>query len=223
MSLFILGYLRSLFHCRGQKKIDPYQPPSTLPPRGSFYYEVDILNFNLNILRLPVLAILMDPPWHLITPKQLSTLKFTDKVIPYGLVFIWIEKELIPDILEIMSKWGFFYVENLVWVKHTVNNKNVHQPYKYFKKSKMTLLIFRKIKEGEKMELRHQRNCDVLFDFVTGLKSENQENKPTFIYTIIETLLPEAEYKESTKCGKFLELWASKNTRREGWTTLVQK
>jgi len=87
----------------------------------------------------------------------------------------------------------------------------------------MTLLIFRKIKEGEKIELRHQRNCDVLFDFAIGLKGDNQENKPIYIYTIIETLLPDAEYKESTNSGKFLELWASKDTKREGWTTLVQK
>jgi len=43
-----------------------------------------------------------------------------------------------------MKKWNFIYVENFAWVKKSVNNKFVAQPYKYFQKSKTTLLIFRK-------------------------------------------------------------------------------
>lgn len=35
---------------------------------------------------------------------------------------------------------------------------------------------------------------------------------------MIETLLPKAVYDESLKRGKFLELWAKRNSpRREGW------
>ena len=43
-----------------------------------------------------------------------------------------------------MKKWNFIYVENFAWVKKSVNNKFVSQPYKYFQKSKTTLFIFRK-------------------------------------------------------------------------------
>ena len=41
------------------------------------------------------------------------------------------------------------YVENLVWVKQTANNKTECQDYKYFKKSKVSLLIFKKVKKKE--------------------------------------------------------------------------
>ncbi len=44
-----------------------------------------------------------------------------------------------------MKKWEFIYVENLVWVKKNVNNRIVTQDYKYIRKSKSSMLIFRKI------------------------------------------------------------------------------
>jgi hypothetical protein len=48
------------------------------------------------------------------------------------------------QVFKVMKKWNFIYVENFAWVKKSVNNKFVTQPYKYFQKSKTTLLIFRK-------------------------------------------------------------------------------
>src|SRR4051812_40892793 len=84
-----------------------------------------------------------------------------------------------------MDKCGFVYVENLVWVKQEVNNTLVTQPYKYFRRSKTSLLIFRTVScsslqqkvtemkgEGNGLELRHQRNPDVVFDFVREDKGE---------------------------------------------------
>jgi hypothetical protein len=66
-----------------------------------------------------------------------------------------------------MAKFGFVYVENLVWVKQTTNNWTERQDYRYFRKSKMTLVLFRK---GDGIELRHQRNPDVVFDYVRNDK-----------------------------------------------------
>lgn len=43
------------------------------------------------------------------------------------------------------AKWGFAYVENLTWVKITPNNKLYFEDYKYFTKSKLTLLMFKKV------------------------------------------------------------------------------
>ncbi len=48
------------------------------------------------------------------------------------------------QVFAVAHKWGFNYVENFVWVKKTVNNKFYSTDYKYFRKSKLTLLIFRK-------------------------------------------------------------------------------
>jgi len=76
----------------------------------------------------------------------------------------------------------------------------------------------------DQLELRHQRNPDVVFDYIKrqgadlsvqqidlplglhvwlGLKEE----KPDFVYTVVETLLPNAIYKEESKRGKLLELY----------------
>jgi hypothetical protein len=43
------------------------------------------------------------------------------------------------------------------------------------------------------LELRHQRNPDCEFDFIKPKRPEDlTEQKPEFIYEIIETLLPTA-------------------------------
>lgn len=65
--------------------------------------------------------------------------------------------------MNITAKWGFKYVENFCWIKKDVNNQIHKSPYRYFNKSKLSLLIFRK--EGD-IELRHQRNPDCVFDFI---------------------------------------------------------
>lgn len=50
------------------------------------------------------------------------------------------------------------------------------------------------------------------------IKDEFTVPKPTGVYEMIETLLPKAAYDESLNRGKFLELWAKRNSpRREGW------
>ena len=70
--------------------------------------------------------------------------------------------------------------------------------------------------------MRHQRNPDVVFDFVREDKGLT-EDKPEFIYKVIETLLPTAKYEPSTKQIGFLELWAKPKIAREGWITVVHK
>lgn len=85
------------------------------------------------------------------------------KIVKAGFLFIWLEKEWLQRIVSIVAKWGFKYVENFCWIKKNINNQINRDEYKYFNKSKLSLLIFRK--EGE-IELRHQRNPDCVFDFI---------------------------------------------------------
>lgn len=77
----------------------------------------------------------------------MSQLKWnlSDRVIEKGLLFIWVEKEIIPQVLQVAKVWGFEYVENLVWVKLQANNHPETLSYTFFKRSKETLLIFRKV------------------------------------------------------------------------------
>lgn len=45
----------------------------------------------------------------------------------------------------IVNYWNFQYVENIVWIKQNVNNTLWSEPYKYFKKSSLSCLIFKKV------------------------------------------------------------------------------
>lgn len=39
------------------------------------------------------------------------------RLVPTGFVFVWADKENIPQIIETFESKGFYYVENLVWVQ----------------------------------------------------------------------------------------------------------
>ncbi|KAI7879474.1 hypothetical protein K492DRAFT_163792 [Lichtheimia hyalospora FSU 10163] len=199
---------------------------------GSHLHEVDdILSLDLKQYGSDFKAIYMDPP--LLLPGEEPTpgkIHVDDllrlnipEVIPCGFLFIWLEKEWLRRIVEIGEQWGFKYVENFCWIKKNINNQIHTSPGTYFKKSKLTLLVFRK--EGD-VELRHQRNPDCVFDFVKPmLPGECTESKPSFIYHVIETMLPGANYHpETNPDGKgLLQLWAKKGQQRTGWTTIIEK
>lgn len=131
----------------------------------------DILSLDLKQYGTDFKAIYMDPPLLLpgeeptpgkihvddlvsdsdLTPKQVFLLIQGMKlrlnipeVIPCGFLFIWLEKEWLRRIVEIGEQWGFKYVENFCWIKKNINNQIHTSPGTYFKKSKLTLLVFRK-------------------------------------------------------------------------------
>lgn len=121
-------------------------------------------------------------------------------VIETGFLFIWLEKEWLHRIVKIATQWGFRYVENYCWIKKNINNTIYKGESNYFCKSKLNLLIFKK--EQSKIEIRHQRNADCLFDFVKPMKvGQLTETKPAYVYHVIETLLP-----KSVQESKLLEL-----------------
>jgi len=95
--------------------------------------------------------------------------------------------------------------------------------YSGFAKAKSTLLIFRKKSAKSQLQLRHQRTCDVVFDFYR--KDEDFNMKPTFfVYKLIEILLPKAGYEpgQQKKKLKMLEIWAD-NVPRKGWFKITEK
>lgn len=196
---------------------------------GFRYFEENIFNFDFSKIGHDFQAIYMDPPFVLpgeekapgqITIQEFEQLKIAN-LVEQGFLFIWCEKELIPELLRICESWSFKYVENFTWIKKYVNNRIVRQPYTYFNKSKITCFIFRK--EGD-IELRHQRSPDCEFDFIKPkLPNELVEQKPEFMYKVIETLLPQARYSPTNNKGtRLLELFSRKNSKRKGWTSIVQ-
>ena len=162
-------------------------------------------------------AVLVNPPAEM-TPRNKARLKFLKHCMDQGLVFLWSPKQEIKEWTDCFDKMKFQYVENLAWVK--VDKTQVDQAGGLdsltdftpnllkkekswpFSNSHLTLLMFRKISPG-RLELRHQRTCDVVFDF---------EKPKKYVYHMIETLLPEAGIK--------LELWADGETRQD-WIHVV--
>ncbi|RCH78100.1 hypothetical protein CU098_001336, partial [Rhizopus stolonifer] len=149
------------------------------------YYEIpNIVSTNLTQYGTDFSAVYMDPPFLLpgekptpgkISIEEFSSLNVSD-IIKAGFLFIWLEKEWTQKVVCITAKWGFKYVENFCWIKKDVNNQIHKSHYRYFNKSKLSLLIFRK--EGD-IELRHQRNPDCVFDFIRPkLPDEISEKKP---------------------------------------------
>ncbi|KAJ1561643.1 hypothetical protein HK096_003893 [Nowakowskiella sp. JEL0078] len=184
------------------KIIKPFKQPISEEDNVCRYFETaNVLDFNFKQLGNQFQAILMDPPIMLpneeiipgkITMEQFSKLKIPS-LITHGFLFIWVEKEHIPEILKIAeNQWKFRYVENFAWIKLKYNNTIARQESRFFAKSKTTCLIFRM--EGD-IEMRHQRSPDCEFDFIKPkTKGYLSEEKPEFIYEVIQTLLPQAGY-----------------------------
>lgn len=127
--------------------------------------------------------------------QEFSQLVIPKSVMQDGILFIWVEKEYIMDVCKFLEGQDFYYVENMCWVMLDENMKAgkinifdnlievektqtqdatpafVREDYTFLKKSKKTLLMFRRMSkvDGEnghaKLELRHQRTGDVVFDW----------------------------------------------------------
>ncbi|EPB84207.1 hypothetical protein HMPREF1544_08999 [Mucor circinelloides 1006PhL] len=182
---------------------------TTTPPTNCAYYETsNLVDQDLTQYGSQFQAIYMDPPLLMAgeppTPGKISIEDFAklnvSAVIETGFLFIWLEKEWLHRIVKIATQWGFRYVENYCWIKKNINNTIYKGESNYFCKSKLNLLIFKK--EQSKIEIRHQRNADCLFDFVKPMKvGQLTETKPAYVYHVIETLLP-----KSVQESKLLEL-----------------
>lgn len=109
-----------------------------------------------------------------------------------GLVFIWIEKEYISKLIKCFEAQDFFYVENMCYVmldqnkkeqidrtrETNIDNSFVLEESNFLRKSKKTLLIFRRMSNKKAcctLELRHQRTCDVCFDWAMVQDSSKDE------------------------------------------------
>lgn len=111
---------------------------------------------------------------------EFSKLEFPMSLMQDGMLFIWVEKEYIMDVCRFLESQKFFYVESMCWVMLDPSMKEgkglrlyflevektksqdatpafVREEYTYLKKSKKTLLMFRRVASDltSKLELRH--------------------------------------------------------------------
>ena len=129
------------------------------------------------------LGVLLNPPWASVTPKQVEGLSLP-KLCPVGFIFVWVEKEVLDQVVDVLVQQKYVYVENLTWVLMHANNRaraqaarapaerapdTAHQVVQgaapFTGRSHRTLLIFRRdvreFPKGKEIELRHQRSPDV--------------------------------------------------------------
>jgi hypothetical protein len=224
----------------GARLIEPFEPERDLPQlHADVRVTDDLLTYDLASCGSGFEGIYITPPWSTrpaaegqswaVTGAQLEALKIDDVLIPYGLVFMWVEKDTVRTALDVMRKWGFEYAEGYSAVTKRVNNTFGTQrgANGVFRSTKHSLIIGRKKKKseesgGDQLELRHQRNPDVNFEFrkrfATGAAVGERSE---FMYRIIETMLPKARYDEETGTGKFLQLWGNGyDMARPGWTVV---
>lgn len=221
-------------------RILPFSNTTTPRNNNQDVYRVkDILtDFNFNALpKKPNTSgsmfegVLFDPPWstHSISDimRVVRRVVMSPRLFTNGMVFICIPKEHIAKVMKIMEgSLDCKYVENLVWVKKTVDNRlyrgDTTGPV-VFSASKSILLMFKK-GDSKQFELRHQRNPDVIVDFVKPRcqldREELIEPKPVGVFRTIETLLPAA-----FQHGKLLMVWGCRGVEREvtkGWVCVVE-
>ena len=172
-----------------------------------------------------------------VVPEDLVNLKLTEKLMPTGIVFIWVKKQQIGRVVKALETHNLYYVENLCWLKEKPSNDFSYGGNPYFRDSHETLLIFRKghITAGgrhahEKLELRHQRTEDsVMLPIQHGPEhaARRTQTKPDdFLQMLVERMLPRGFLNKDGKKykrGRFLELWASPWSQKKGWTTVVEE
>lgn len=89
--------------------------------------EGQLVKTNLDTLTENVEAILINPRWNIsgvqparpdgtITTEDFAALHLSNKLMVDGLVFVWVEKEIISEMIRIMEKQDLTYVENVCWV-----------------------------------------------------------------------------------------------------------
>lgn len=66
--------------------------------------------------------------------------------------------------------------------------------------------------------MRHQRTGDAVFG---GFKGDENHKPQKYVYKLIETLLPKANYREN-QGFRLMELYSIPGTKRKGWIHLEE-
>lgn len=164
-------------------------------------------------------VIMTDPPWQLATSnptrgvaigyKQLSD-TFIER-IPFpslqenGFLFVWVINAKYKFALELMEKWGYTLVDEIAWVKQTVNRRLAKSHGFYLQHAKETCLVGKK-GDADPPGTRRNIGSDVLY-----CERQGQSQKPVEIYEMIEELVPG---------GSYLEIFARRNNLRDDWVSI---
>ncbi|XRA97580.1 methyltransferase [Pycnococcus provasolii] len=202
-------------------------------------------------------AILLHPSWELAAagdPARLLQELRLLTICPRGFVVAFVSKCSIGTVFSEMPRLGYAYVENLTWCLLTGDAKLAALDSRMGRRpqdalcavcgknhpircSHFTAVLFRREhKATKKLELKHQRNADVIFAHVrhshhgapstvvsapcVGDIVHPSLEIPEDVYHALNTLLPSAK-------GRFLELYANPwqsppTARSNGWTRVSE-
>lgn len=165
-------------------------------------------------------VIMMDPPWQLathnptrgvalgysqLTDRHITSLPINQLQRDGGFLFVWVINAKYKFTLDLFKEWGYEMVDEIVWVKLTVNRRLAKSHGFYLQHAKEVCLVARKGSrdpEGTRTSVA----SDIIFSERRG-----QSQKPEEIYEIIEDLVPN---------GKYLEIFGRKNNLRDYWVTV---
>ena len=163
-------------------------------------------------------VIVTDPPWQLATANptrgvalgydQLSDQIIRDLPFPKlqenGFLFMWVINAKYHLALELFENWGYELVDEVTWIKKTVNRRLAKSHGFYLQHAKETCLVGRKGNDppGTKRGIA----SDIIM-----AERRGQSQKPTEIYDLIEALVPN---------GYYLEVFGRRNNTRDGFVTI---
>lgn len=161
-------------------------------------------------------AIMMDPPWKLagaqptrgvaIGYSYLSDLAIeslpVQSLAREGFLFVWVINSKYAAGIRLMQKWGYRLVDDIAWVKETVNRRLAKSHGYYLQHAKESCLVGVKGTPRAAVSIA----SDVIF---AGRRGQSQ--KPDAIYELIERLVPN---------GQYLEIFARRNNLRNGWVSI---
>jgi len=163
-------------------------------------------------------VITMDPPWQLASANPtrgvaLGYSQLGDSMIEQipvqklqtdGFLFMWVINAKYKMALGLLKAWGYEFVDELTWVKQTVNHRVAKSHGFYLQHSKETCFVGRKGKLPP--GCRGNIGSDVIWSLRRG-----QSQKPEEQYTLMEELVPN---------GSYLEIFGRRNNLRNGWVTV---
>lgn len=192
-------------------------------------------------------VIMMDPPWQLSTSQPSRGVAIAYSSLPddsisrlpigelqkSGFLLIWVINAKYSVACNYFKKWGYQFVDEVVWVKRTVTGKIAKGHGFYLQHAKETCLVgfkgdifdfkakkycalngldikdieaIKVHKKDEIMRINLRTGNDIIFSERRG-----QSQKPNEIYSIVEGLVPN---------GHYLEIFGRRNNIHNRWVTL---
>ena len=145
--------------------------------------------------------------YHTLSDKQVMDVPF-DKLQDDGFLFVWVINAKYRFAISMMEHYGYKFVDEIAWVKQTVNGKIAKGHGYYLQHAKETCLVGAKgtvLKNGHKLAHLNAM-ADLIFSQRRG-----QSQKPNEIYDIAESVMPN---------GCCLEIFGRRNNLHNGWATI---